>query len=594
VAAQARARAAADRELAAADRALAAQERALADADREALLGEIVEDLARERTLISRLQERSALLELAPDPIFARDAQSQITFWNAAARRVYGFTGQEALGARPQDLLSTEYPIALPDIERFAAEHGIWEGDVVHIAKDGRRLTVTSRCRILRDPSGAVTGLLESTHDITERLDAQAAREQDHDRQERERLGNRLVRAQRLASLGELAGGIAHDFNNALAVIMTYSAVVATRLAPLREHLRSEAFDVVSEGVEEIAQTAQHAAQLTHQLLTFAAQDAERAAVTDVNATITATLDLLGHTLGRQITVATTLDPMLDQVRIDPGQLGQVLVNLAVNSRDAMPDGGQLSITTSRLMLDAHDPLGEGVLPAGRYARLDVTDTGTGMPADVSDRAFDPFFTTKPSGEGTGLGLSSVYGIITRAGGQVELVSEPGQGTTVTALLPASDAPSRVDPTARREMTTSAGSSATTTSATTTSATTTHTILVVEDEPALRAAITRSLTDAGYSAITAPTSTDALTLARDRDQPIDLLLTDIVMPGLTGQQLAHRLFTTNPALKVLFMSGYARPSPTSSDQPLPGPLLQKPFTIPELLASITGLLDDLG
>jgi PAS domain S-box-containing protein len=577
-AADARARAAVDRELAAVDRRQTAEDRAQADGDREALLGEIVEDLARERALMSQLAERSALLELAPDPIFARDADRRITFWNTAAQRACGFTSQEAIGARPQDLLRTEYPLPLEEIERLVTDSGIWEGDLIQTAKNGRRFTVASRWGAVQDRDGNLTGLVEINRDITERLEVQAEREHSEAQHERERLSDRLVRAQRLESLGELAGGIAHDFNNLLAVILGYSDVMVRRLATSRCRLLDEDFVLLSDGVTQITQASRRAAALTHQLLSFAQQDAVRAAVIDVNATITDTLQLLTRTLGTHIEVSASLDPELDRVRIDAGQFGQILVNLAVNSRDAMPNGGHLSITTRRVALDDARPPSEGVLAAGRYVRLDVTDTGAGMSRDVIDRAFDPFFTTKPVGEGTGLGLAGVYGIATRAGGQVELVSEPGQGTTITILLPGTDAPLTGEDTPAVVLLAPPPGACT--------------VLIVEDEPALRKITVRLLADAGYTVIAATDSTDALALAHATDQPIDLLLTDVVMPGLPGPQLAEQLLRSRPSLKVLFMSGFARRTLERADRPLPGAIMQKPFTGPELLTSINQLLHD--
>jgi two-component system cell cycle sensor histidine kinase/response regulator CckA len=577
-AADVRARAGVDRDLAALDRGQAAEDRAQANGDREALLGEIVEDLARERALMTRLAERSALLELAPDPIFARDADGRITFWNTAAERAYGFSSQEALGARPHDLLRTEYPIALEDIERRVGEDGLWEGDLVQTAKDGRRLTVASRWGAVHDGDGNLTGLLEVNRDITQRLEAQAQREHSQSQQERVRLSRRLVRAQRLESLGELAGGIAHDFNNLLAVILGYSDIVAARLDRTRDRLLDEDFAFLSAGVTEITRASQRAAALTHQLLSFAQQDVVRFAVIDVNATIGDTLQLLGRTLGTHIELTASLDPDLDRVRIDPGQLGQILVNLAVNSRDAMPDGGCLSITTTRLASDNARPPTERVLAAGRYVRLDVTDTGAGMPREVIDRAFDPFFTTKPVGEGTGLGLAGVYGIATRAGGQVELFSEPGVGTTITILLPGTDAPLTAQDTPE--------------AAAAAPPTIPRTVLVVEDEPALRTITAQIVADAGYAVLTATGSSDALALAQAADQPIDLLLTDVVMPGLLGPQLAEQLLRSRPSMKVLFMSGFARRTLERADRPLPGAMMQKPFTGRELLTSIAQLLPD--
>ncbi len=569
------------------DRKRAVADRARAESERESLLHDIVDYMERERSLMDQLVEQSALLELAPDAIFARDAERRITFWNRAAESAYGFTREEALGRRPRDLLQTRYPIALEEIERQVTETGLWEGDLVQTTKDGRQVTVTSRWGALYDGAGNLEGLLEINRDITDRLEAQARQELGRVRLERERLSARLVRAQRLEGLGHLAGGIAHDFNNLLAVITGYSDVVLEHLAELDGELDAERRRTLSDDVAQIAQAARRAAGLTAQLLAFARQETVTAEVIDVNATIAETLELLRRTLGAHIELSTALDPELDRVRIDPGQLSQVLVNLAVNSRDAMPQGGRLAIETSGVTFERDRDLSHGILPPGRYIRIRVNDTGVGMSADVVERAFDPFFTTRPVGEGTGLGLATVYGIATQAGGHVQLYSEPGLGTTVSVLLPATadGVPATADglpepQEADRAAAEPPGER--------------RRILIVEDEPALRRLIARGLTDAGYEVVTASGSNEALATALESDEPIDLLLTDVVMPEIMGPALAERIHAARPEVRVLFMSGFARPALDDPDVPLNGPLLQKPFTAQELLAGVAAALGDRG
>jgi hypothetical protein len=557
------------------DRLEIVRERARTEAEREALLQSIVDYMERERAMTNRLAEQSALLELAPDPVFARDADRRITYWNEAAELTYGFSREEAIGRDPGDLLQTEYPIALEEIERQVDEHGIWQGDLVQTTKDGRRLTVAGRWGAMYDEDGHLAGLLEVNRDVTERLEKQGERERSRSQLERERMSARLVRSQRLESLGHLAGGIAHDFNNLLAVISGYSHVGLRRLGELRERIGEESFSRFENDLQQIAQAADRAAGLTHQLLAFARQDQVQTDVIDVNAAITEMLELLTRTLGSHIELDTDLDPEIYPVLIDPGQLGQILVNLAVNSRDAMPDGGSLTIQTDRAWFSEDQPLSHGLLPAGPYVRMRVNDSGVGMERDVAEHAFDPFFTTRPVGEGTGLGLATVYGIVSQAGGQVELYSEPGAGTTVTVLLPATEAPlseTAGTPSAPRP----AGGGV---------------VLVVEDEPALREVIARNLGDAGYTVLRAGGGEQALAIAADAAQPIDLLLTDVVMPGMLGPQLADELLRTRPAVKVVFMSGFAHPFVARNTESLQGPLLQKPFTEAEMLTRIAECLE---
>ena len=551
--------------------------RAAAEAEREELLQKIVAYVDRERAMTTRLVERSALLELAPDPIFARDAQRRITYWNRAAEQVYGFTAAEAMERHPGDLLGTVYPIPLEEIERHVKETGFWEGDLVQTTKDGRRVTVASRWGAVFDDSGDLVTLLEVNRDMTERLEAQAARELAQTQAERERLSARLVRAQRLESLGQLAGGVAHDFNNLLAVISGYATMAARRAARLQAGGAGPAAEELGNDLAQITMAAKRAAKLTHQLLAFARQDAVQAEVIDVNATISEMLQLLTRTLGSHVELATELAPGLPGVRIDGGQLGQVLVNLAVNSRDAMTGGGRLAIETSLAVLTAERPLSHGVLPPGSYVRIRVNDTGAGMSREVVERAFDPFFTTRDAGQGTGLGLATVYGIVTQVHGQAEIYSEPGQGTTVAIMLPATTDPVTA-PAADRAP---AGEPPQT-----------ATVLIVEDEPALRALTATFVAEAGYDALVAGGGEEALALAASTEGPIDLLLTDVVMPGMLGQELAERLLAGRPTVKVLFISGFARPFLPDPGRSLPGMFLQKPFSDAELAAAIETCLHE--
>jgi two-component system cell cycle sensor histidine kinase/response regulator CckA len=558
-----------------AKRLLAAQAAARADSERAALVQSILDYVERERASTRRLAEQSALLELAPDPIFVRDADRRITFWNAAAEAIYGFSCEEAIGANPTDLLRSEYPVALEEIERIVARDGLWTGDLVQTTRDGRRLVVESRWGAIYDEHGQLTALLEINRDITDRLEAQAERERVRALLERARMSERLVRAQRLESLGQMAGGIAHDFNNLLAVVLGYASVAERHLDRLGPGAPADAVGSLREDLQEIAGAGQRAGDLTRQLLAFARQDTVAPRKVTVNATISEMLGLLRRTLGTHIELDTRLAPDLDPVRIDPGQLSQILVNLAVNSRAAMPHGGRLTIETSVTTFRQPQPLSHGQVPPGRYVRLRVNDTGSGMPREVVERAFDPFYTTKPVGEGTGLGLATVYGIVTQAGGQVELYSEVGLGTTVTLVLPAlPGGPENPAPAAAAAVPPVIPGAR---------------ILVVDDQPSLRRVIVEVLREAGYAVLEAGSGAEALQVVQAPEAPVDLVLTDVVMPGMLGPRLAEQVWIHQPSCPIVFMSGFAHPLVEVAgvrEAALPGPLLQKPFSETELLSLV--------
>jgi signal transduction histidine kinase/CheY-like chemotaxis protein len=383
---------------------------------------------------------------------------------------------------------------------------------------------------------------------------------------EKERLQLQLQQSQRLESLGQLAGGIAHDFNNLLAVILGYASFIARRAPEGSDDERD---------VREISTAGERATRLTQSLLAFARRETVRPKVLDLTGVVLEMEQLLRRTLGRHVTLETALAADLWPIMADYGQLEQVLVNLAVNARDAMPDGGTLTLDTENVVADAaYAGVRTGLAP-GRYVRLRVSDTGVGMPPEVAAQAFDPFFTTKPKGEGTGLGLATIYGIVTEAGGHVQIYSEPGLGTTLTVLLPATDAPAPVAVERDREPRRGSG----------------ETILVVEDEPAMLEVARRLLENGGYRVLTAGGGQEALGVVAAHDGRIDLLLTDVVMPGMLGKEVAARVSELRPGIAVLYMSGYA--------QSVIGPMgdlanghsiIDKPFTEAALLERVGAAL----
>ncbi|MCA9713913.1 MAG: response regulator, partial [Myxococcales bacterium] len=344
---------------------------------------------------------------------------------------------------------------------------------------------------------------------------------------------SKLRHAQKMESIGRLAGGIAHDFNNLLTVMLSYCELVLVSL---------EEGDETREDVEEIKAAAERASKLTRQLLAFGRQQIFEVKVLDLNDLIEEMIPMLERLIGEDIVLDVTMSPGAGKVLADRGQLEQVLMNLVVNARDAMPTGGTLGIATGSIALDADDPTEHPELRAGRYARLRVTDTGTGMDAKTRARIFDPFFTTKPTGKGTGLGLSTAYGIVKQSEGAISVQSEVGDGSTFDVLLPETDQESEGTVVTPKKSRGRAGN---------------ETVLLVEDESQVREVIRSVLERNGYSVLEADGAERALELCEVHGVDVDLLLTDLVMPQMNGRQLAREILRRRPETKVLYMSGYA-------------------------------------
>jgi two-component system cell cycle sensor histidine kinase/response regulator CckA len=413
---------------------------------------------------------------------------------------------------------------------------------------------------------------LEDAH--RQALKDQAVRERLQAQAERERLENRLHQAQRLESLGQLAGGVAHDFNNLLAVIINCASFVAEATA---------GDEPVQADVEQIRTAAERAARLTRQLLIFGRREKVEIEVLDLNAVVTGVHSLLARSIGEDITLVVHTASSPPMLRADKGQIEQVLLNLAVNARDAMPGGGTLTIEPGVIQLgEEYARLHPGVR-AGRYTELSVSDTGVGMSPEVTARIFEPFFTTKPRGKGTGLGLATVHGVVTEAGGSLSVESEEGIGTTFRAFFPSDGRqaegkiPAPVAAVATRGGGGGGGGGGG------------KTILVVEDQPDVLEITARILRRNQYSVLAATTGSEALSLAADHE--FDLLLTDLVMPQISGTDLAARIRQIHPEAPVLFMSGYSQDAHRSqSDLDEDIPLIQKPFNAQALLARIQAII----
>jgi signal transduction histidine kinase/CheY-like chemotaxis protein len=401
-------------------------------------------------------------------------------------------------------------------------------------------------------------------------------RRESVERKEREQAQAQMQQAQRLESLGQLAGGVAHDFNNLLAVILSYASFVSEELATPSGPDWPERLDSARSDLGQITLAAERAASLTRQLLTFARREVTRPQVLDLDHVITEVQELLHRSLGEHIELITTLAGDLWPVLADPGQLEQVLVNLAVNARDAMPGGGTLTIDTSNITVDADTAAGGSRARQGKNVRVRVSDTGVGIPADVLEHVFEPFFTTKEEGSGTGLGLATVYGILAQAEGQIQIYSEPGTGTTFSITLPVTA--QALVPITEPKLYQRVPKG--------------ETVLVVEDEEALRQVTQRIFARNGYHVITAANGPEALDIACAHLGEIHLLVTDVVMPRMLGKEVAEKMRAVKPGIQVLFMSGYARPVLASQGSLDPSVVLvEKPFSEAELLSQAGRVLD---
>src|SRR5205809_352974 len=404
----------------------------------------------------------------------------------------------------------------------------------------------------LRNSKESYRSLVEGGRDVTERLG----------------LEQQLRLAQKMEAVGRLAGGVAHDFNNILTAITGHAELLLEALG-LNYPRRAD--------VDEIRRSAERAAGLTRQLLAFSRQQVLQPKVVDLNALVLDMDKLLRRLIGEDVELATVLDPTLGRVTADPGQLEQVIVNLAVNARDAMPQGGKLTLETRNIDLDSSYTLEHSLVKPGPYVQLTVSDSGIGMDEETQAHAFEPFFTTKPRGQGTGLGLAMVYGTVKQSGGFIWVYSEPGRGATFKIYLPRVDTPTEAAALPAPAVQPARGP---------------ETVLLAEDEPAVRAIAQPALERHGYTVLPAATGAAALALAAQHAATIDLLLTDVVMPGMSGRDLADRLTAQRPGIRVLYISGYTDNAIVRHGMLEPGlAYLQKPFRPDALVRKVREVLD---
>jgi PAS domain S-box-containing protein len=484
--------------------------------------------------------------------VLGLDAHGTVDYVNPFFLQLTGYTREETIGQPwierflPKGQQNHMLGVFLELVDQGFHPH--YQNSIV--TKSGEERTVAWNNTVLRDAQGRPTGTLSIGEDITEK----------------HRLEEQFRQAQKMEAVGRLAGGVAHDFNNLLTVITSYSALLLEDLGPT---------DPRREDLNEILRAATGAAGLTRQLLAFSRQQVLEPRVLDLNEVVGAAGKMLQRLIGEDVELVTVLAPDLGWVKADPGQIEQVIMNLAVNARDAMPDGGKLTIETSNAELNDAYARRHPPLSPGEYVLLSVSDTGIGMDEVTRTRLFEPFFTTKAQGRGTGLGLATVYGIVKQSAGFIWVYTELGHGTTFKIYLPrVHEDPVAAQPAASTEV---RGS---------------ETIVVAEDAEGVRAVVQNVLRRNGYTVLPAPDGQTALDLVGTHPEPIHLLITDVIMPGMSGRQLADRLRDLRPGLKVLFVSGYTDDAIIRHGMLEPGiAFLQKPFTPESLTRKVREVLD---
>ncbi len=537
------------------------------------------------------------LLDAAPDAMLAIDEAGLVVMVNAQAERLFGYRREELLGRPVEPLVSIADPRFRPSatglempgrrqdgsefsasisVSTMATDAGLLISATIRDATE--RIEVEAERVRLKTEAERVRLEAEGERVKAEREKTEAERVRLEAEAERGRLEEQLHQSHRMESLGQLAGGVAHDFNNLLAVILNYASFVAEELTSATATPMGTQWEGPLKDVEQIQLAAERATLLTHQLLSFARREVVQARALSLNSAITRMEQILRRTIGEQIELVIRLAPSLPMVMADPGQIEQIVLNLAINARDAMPKGGTLSIDTIARGITGNESSVTGV-PAGSYACFRVGDTGVGMSAEVRDRAFEPFFTTKPRGEGSGLGLATVYGIVSQSGGYTKIYSDEGVGTSITILLPAA-----TQGATRDQHDEGADHSE--------SPVGTETILVVDDEAALLEVTRRILTRNGYTVVTASSGAQAIEIAASHVGPIDLVLTDVIMPTMQGPTVANEVRKLRPGVRVLFMSGHAQP--VLEAEAVLGTeflLVEKPFDQAILLENVRKVLD---
>lgn len=509
-------------------------------------------DITGRKAAEAQLRLHAAALESAANSVVISDKAGQILWVNPAFTELTGYSAGEAIGQNFSILNSGTHPKTFFDqLWKTILGGEVWQGEIVNRRKDGSRYSVDQTITPVRHEKGEIMHFVTIQQDITET----------------KALASQLNQAQKMESVGRLAGGVAHDFNNLLSVIIGYSDVLLGETCLDARTLKQ---------AEEIKKAGNRAAALTRQLLAFSRQQVLDPKVLNLNSIVVETEKMLRRLIGEDVELETKLAADLGSVKADPGQVEQIVMNLAVNARDAMPLGGKLTIETSDAELDEEYAWQHVPCVPGSYVALIVTDTGIGMDAETKAHIFEPFFTTKEPGKGTGLGLSTVYGIVKQSGGYIWAYSELGQGSVFKVYLPRVDQPVRQVQTSELAPGVLSGS---------------ETILVVEDDESVRELICSMLRPNGYVVLEAKDAVEALDVARRR-KSIDLVLTDVVMPGMNGPAMAKKLEEILPEMSVLYMSGYAGSFAVDRGILDEGAsFLQKPFSKNALLQRLRETLD---
>ena len=487
------------------------------------------------------------VFEHIPESVVITDRDAVIISVNPAFTTTSGYTAAEVIGRKPSLLKSGEQDEAFyRGLWETITSGRVWEGRVVNRRKDGSLYHEEMTISPVRDGTGQIVNFVAAKRDITEQLQSAKARS---------RLEDQLRQAQKVEAIGRLAGGVAHDFNNMTAIVLGYGEMLQGQLGPE---------DPSRKFVEQIVLAGRRSAALTRQLLAFSRRQTLLPEVLDLNALLRNLEEMLGRLIGEDIQLEFKLAADLGCITADPGQIDQVVTNLVVNARDAMPKGGRLTVETANVELDAKFAQGHQSVVPGRYVLFALTDTGVGMDKATKDRLFEPFFTTKPKGKGTGLGLATAYGIVKQSGGYTYVYSEPGEGATFKIYLPLTDAKPAEKPVETSERIPRGNG---------------ELILLVEDEAPLRELAEIILSRLGYRVGAAGTGAAALRMVREQELEPDLVLTDVIMPGMSGAELADQLRRERPGMRVLFMSGYTDDAIASHGILDSGtPFIQKPFT----------------
>lgn len=515
----------------------------------EEFLFGIGRDITERRRTEQKMREQAELIDIASDAIILRDLDDRILFWNKGAERIYGWAKNEAIGKKANELFYREDPETHHELRENLLAKGFWEGELIHTTKNGGTLTIQSRWTLMRGPQGEPTSILSVNTDITQQKSTES----------------QLLRAQRLDSLGTLAGGIAHDLNNVLGPILLATGVMRRKIHDPAVHTMIDAID----------SSATRGADLIKQILSFARGiQGERVSI-QLRHIIGDIRTIIKEVFPKNIALQITFPKEFWTVSGDATQLHQVFMNLCVNARDAMPNGGILDLSGENIIIDAQYAAMHPGAKVGAFVRINVKDTGTGIPPEIKDRIFEPFFTTKGVGRGTGLGLPTVFTVVKNHGGFIDVDSEMGMGATFRVYLPAEKmtAKDEKDDVEATQSETGNG----------------ELILVVDDEKAIREITKTTLEACGFAVLTAADGTDAISLYAEHKNTIALVITDIIMPLMDGYATIRALKKLDPKVKILAVSGLDKREKMFDGEPDIA-FLQKPYTSQKLLESVKALI----